>query len=155
MWALTVLIESAHALKRFSGQAKGVEFILSDPSWVSSRTLSPSSAWSEERMVPTQRQRGSGLLSERTLTSLLWFLSFHDTCWLKNKIAQCESCEFSFIWGQNEDCSPRDSASESSEKLQQEVQGQGSQVLQQKAGSLNITRFLLIKGKPDISTWRI
>ena len=68
------------------------------------------------------------------------------------KIAQYESCEFSFIWGQNEDCSPRNSASESSEKLQQEVQGRGRQVLQQKACSLNTTRFLLIKEKADIST---
>ena len=148
MWALTVLIESAHGLKRFSGQTKGVEFILSDPSRVSSRTFSPSSAWSEEHMVPTQRQWGSGLLSERTLMSPLWFLSFCDTCWLKKKIAHRETCELSLIWGQNEDCSPRDSASESSEKLQQDVQCRGSRFATK--CSLNTTRFFLIKGKPDI-----
>ena len=37
------------------------------------------------------------------------------TCW--KKFAQHESCELSFIFGQNEDCSPRDSISDSSEKL--------------------------------------
>ena len=39
------------------------------------------------------------------------------------KEALLESCELSFIWGQNEDCSPGGSISDSSERLLQNSSG--------------------------------
>ena len=39
------------------------------------------------------------------------------------KRVQLESCELSFIWGQNEDCSPGGSISDSSERLLQNSSG--------------------------------
>ena len=49
------------------------------------------------------------------------FRGYHETCppcWLK-KPAQCQSCDFSFIWEQIEDCNPGDSTSDDSERLLQ------------------------------------
>ena len=46
---------------------------------------------------------------------------------LKN--TQCEICELSFIWGKvSEDCSPGDSTSDSSEKLQRSSKEAGGNV---------------------------
>ena len=53
------------------------------------------------------------------------FRGYHETCppcWLK-KPAQRQSCDFSFIWEQIEDCNPGDSTSESSEQLLQRGSG--------------------------------
>ena len=41
----------------------------------------------------------------------------------KKKDVQLESCELSFIWGQNEDCSPGGSISDSSERPLQSGSG--------------------------------
>ena len=51
---------------------------------------------------------------------IYFFNRLHATVNLKN--AQCESCESSFIWGQNEDCSLGDSTSDNSENLPQRGQ---------------------------------
>ena len=47
----------------------------------------------------------------------------------KKKKTQPESCELRFVWGQNEDYSPGDSLSDSSEKLLQRGKGEGQSVL--------------------------
>ena len=51
---------------------------------------------------------------------IYFFNRLHATVNLKN--AQCESCESSFIWGQNEDCSLGASASDNFENLPQRGQ---------------------------------
>ena len=50
------------------------------------------------------------------------------SCCQPKKKAQCESCELSFIWGKNEDCSSGDSTSDTSEKLLHRGKGKGQYI---------------------------
>ena len=69
------------------------------------------------------------------------------SCWCWKQFAQGESCDLSFIWGQNEDCNPGDmlqiALRNCSKEAREELVHTGA--LRPSAGSLNIRRSQLIK----------
>ena len=59
------------------------------------------------------------------------------------KNAQHKSCKLSFIWGQNKDDSPRDSLSDSSEKLLQRGRGEGQYICDFGEGGVYVIKHII------------
>ena len=82
-------------------------------------------------------------------------------CWPKNN-AQHENCELRFICGQNEDCSPGDSTSDSAEKLLQRDRGEGQYIDDFGEGEIHAIMhiyffcrsFLLVSWRFLLVSWR-